>query len=76
MLNSRAQANGIPAVTRRFLRNVAGKGAASIQIVSIDYKPETRKAETAKRYPLPMKGILVAMTVMNWTFASSGKLAM
>ena len=28
------------------------------------------------RYPRPMKGILVAMTVMNWTFASSGRLAM
>ena len=29
-----------------------------------------------ERYPRPMKGILVAITVMNWTFASSGRRAM
>jgi hypothetical protein len=27
-------------------------------------------------YPLPAKGILVAMTVRNWTLASSGRPAM
>jgi hypothetical protein len=27
-------------------------------------------------YPRPMNGIFVAITVMNWTFASSGRLAM
>jgi hypothetical protein len=26
-------------------------------------------------YPRPMNGILVAMIVMNWTFVSSGRLA-
>jgi hypothetical protein len=26
-------------------------------------------------YPRPMNGMLVAMIVMNWTFASSGRLA-
>ena len=29
-----------------------------------------------RRYPRPTKGIFVAMTVMNCTFASSGRLAM
>jgi hypothetical protein len=31
-----------------------------------------------RRYdqPRPMKGIFVAISVMNWTLASSGKLAM
>jgi len=28
------------------------------------------------RYPRPIKGIFVAITVMNWTFASSGREAM
>ena len=28
------------------------------------------------RQPRPMNGILVAITVMNWTFASRGRLAM
>jgi hypothetical protein len=28
------------------------------------------------RYPRPMKGIFVAITVMNWTFALNGRLAM
>ena len=30
----------------------------------------------ARNQPRPMNGIFVAMTVMNWTLASSGRLAM
>jgi hypothetical protein len=33
-------------------------------------------ARSADLQPRPMNGILVAMTVMNWTLASSGRLAM
>jgi hypothetical protein len=36
------------------------------------YRPSAR----ANNYPLPMNGIPVAMTVRNWTLASSGRPAM
>jgi hypothetical protein len=37
-----------------------------------------RESERGDAYgqPRPTKGILLAMTVMNWTLASSGRLAM
>lgn len=35
-----------------------------------------RRSFHAECHPLPMKGILVAITVMNCTLASSGRLAM
>ena len=36
----------------------------------------TQKKENSKIQPRPTKGILVAITVINSTFASSGRLAM
>jgi len=42
-----------------------------------EFKGETRKLAPFRTlpYPRPMKGIVVAITVMNWTLASSGRLA-
>ena len=39
-------------------------------------KQIVKKQRDGCTYPLPTNGILVAMTVMNWTFASRGRLAM
>jgi hypothetical protein len=45
-----------------------------VTIVPIVTTVSYRRARA--RYPLPMYGIFVAITVMNCTFASSGRLAM
>jgi hypothetical protein len=37
---------------------------------------ETQMARRGADQPRPMYGIFVAITVMNWTFASSGSVAM
>ncbi len=37
---------------------------------------DRRSLTLAEIQPRPTKGIFVAITVMNWTFASSGRLAM
>jgi hypothetical protein len=42
----------------------------------LDSVEQKRLAVVEAAQPRPMNGILVAITVMNWTFASSGKLAM
>ena len=38
--------------------------------------PANREPATRDSYPLPIYGIFVAITVMNWTLASSGRVAM
>jgi len=62
------------------------KGAGPQPLLSFDGKPvqqriplgrETHRVEVkGTSHPRPMKGILVAMIVMNCTFASNGRLAM
>ena len=49
---------------------IAGSGT------NIDAVSSSRRSPKTSRYPRPMNGILVAITVMNCTFASSGRLAM
>jgi hypothetical protein len=42
-----------------------------------DIRPPTRRVSAPDQgQPRPMNGIFVAMTVMNWTLASSGSVAM
>jgi hypothetical protein len=37
--------------------------------------PIAAQRRAGRRYPRPMNGILVAITVMNWTLALSGRLS-
>ena len=54
---------------RRLLTMRGGPGSAAQHFVP-------RRVRGTKAYPRPTNGILLAMTVMNSTLASSGRLAM